>query len=302
MRRVPSVAAVLIATVMLTGACSSTPAPTSASSRCPTEAVSVVVTVDQWGDIVDQLAGDCGEVTTIIEGSVDDPHSYEPTAADTAEFTAADLVVMNGLGYDPWAADAVETLSPQPAVVNGGEVVGLEEGDNPHIWYGPDYVTLAAEAVTTELKTLAPEAADYFDEQAQAWTMSMQPYFDEITSIKQAHSSARFASTESIFDYMTEALGMQNLTPQGYQNAAGNASDPAPGDVNEFEQLLRGGTADVLIYNVQTEGAVPQQLRSVADAAGVPVVEVTETVARGATSFVEWQLVQLEALSAALSS
>ena len=35
----------------------------------------------------------------------------------------------------------------------------------------------------------------------------------------------------------------------------------------------------MLIYNRQTEGAVPEQLRAAAEQAGVPVVEVTETVA-----------------------
>jgi zinc/manganese transport system substrate-binding protein len=60
-----------------------------------------VVTVDQWGDIVSDLAGACGEVTTIIKSSSIDPHDYEPTPADSAKFDRAKLVVVNGLDYDP---------------------------------------------------------------------------------------------------------------------------------------------------------------------------------------------------------
>ena len=104
---------------------------------CPTTAIPVVVSVDQWGDIVDQLAGDCGDVTTVFKSTSADPHDYEPTPADNAKFTGAKLVVENGLDYDPWADKAVATLDTKPAVVNGGKVVGLENGDNPHIWYGP---------------------------------------------------------------------------------------------------------------------------------------------------------------------
>jgi zinc/manganese transport system substrate-binding protein len=273
----------------------------SADASCPTDPVAVVVSVDQWGDIVEQLAGGCGDVTTIIEGSADDPHDYEPTTADTAAFGDADLVVMNGLDYDHWAEEAVETLDQQPAVVNGGEVVGLEEGDNPHIWYGPDYVTQVADAVTTELSTLAPAASEYFADRAQVFTTAMQPYFDQIEAIRTDHPGATYAATESVFDYMGEALGMQNLTPAGYQDAAANESDPAPGDVNELLALLQGAGVDVLVYNTQTEGAVPEQLRGAAESAGVPVVEVTETVSPGTDSFVTWQVAQLEALAAALS-
>ena len=45
---------------------------------------------------------------------------------------------------------------------------------------------------------------------------------------------------------------------------------------------------------------MPEQLRSAAEAAGIPVVEVTETVAPGAKSFEAWQVDQLTALAKAL--
>src|SRR4051794_6515607 len=89
-------------------ACSSGSAsPASASAKasgtsappCPVAAIPVVVSVDQWGDITQQLAGACGQVTTIISGSSADPHEYEPTPADSATFSKAKLVVMNGLDY-----------------------------------------------------------------------------------------------------------------------------------------------------------------------------------------------------------
>src|SRR4051794_14788110 len=97
----------LIVALLLSGCGSSSgdssTADSSTKGDCPTSAVPVVVTVDQWGDIVDQLAGACGTVTTIFKSSSADPHDYEPTPADIAEFSGAKLVVENGLDYDPWA-------------------------------------------------------------------------------------------------------------------------------------------------------------------------------------------------------
>ena len=278
-------------------------APEGASpGDCPTDPVQVVVTVNQWGDVVDALAGDCGRVTTIIGGTAGDPHDYEPSPADNAAFTKADLVVMNGLDYDHWADDAIDTLSSPPAVVNGGDVVGRAEGDNPHLWYSPDYVRAIAAAVTTELKSLAPTAAGYFDAQAGAWRASMSAYDDEIASIRQQHPGARYAATEPVFAYMAEALGLEDRTPPGYANSAANESEPAPGDISGFEKVLAADQIDVLVYNTQTEGNVTDQLRSRAESADIPVVEVTETVPPGQTSFVDWQVGQLRALSAALAS
>ena len=64
--------------------------------------------------------------------------------------------------------------------------------------------------------------------------------------------------------------------------------------------LLESRGADVLIYNTQTEGSVPEQIRAAAESAGIPVVDVTETVPPGTDSFEAWQVQQLDALAKAL--
>ena len=166
MRARLGVVAVVIGVLMLV-ACGSTDSGGAASGapqgNCPTAALPVVVSVDQWGDIVDQLAGDCGDVTTIFKSSSADPHDYEPTPADTAKFTGAKLVVVNGLDYDPWADKAVATLDTKPAVVNGGKVVAVEQATTRTSGTGPTYVYKIADAVTAELKQLEPKDASYFD-------------------------------------------------------------------------------------------------------------------------------------------
>lgn len=273
---------------------------TVAARDCPTTPIQVVVSVDQWGDIVDQLAGDCAMVTTVIASSKVDPHDYEPTSGDAAKFTDADLVVVNGMDYDPWANKIVATLNPQPPVIDAGQVAGLAEGQNPHVWYGPDYVFEFADAVTAELSTLSPQAAGYFAAQSESWSTSMQPYRDEIASIKANFSGRSYAATESVFDYMAVALGLIDKTPKGFARAAANETDPAPGEISEIDKLLTAQGVDVLIYNIQTEGAIPEQIRSTAKKASVAVVEVTESVPPEAKSFEQWQVAQLEALSAAL--
>ncbi|MEO6822920.1 MAG: zinc ABC transporter substrate-binding protein, partial [Candidatus Nanopelagicales bacterium] len=130
------------AALMLAGCATTTAAAPSVqtsaeAATCQGQAVPVVVSVDQWGDITSSLGGECAQVTTILASSSVDPHTYEPTTGDLAEFTGAMLVVINGAGYDTWASKAVATVSPAPAVVDGGAVVGVGPGANPHLWYNP---------------------------------------------------------------------------------------------------------------------------------------------------------------------
>ena len=99
---------------------------------------------------------------------------------------------------------------------------------------------------------------------------------------------------------MATAVGLTDVTPEGYRRSTSNGSDPAPGDLSDFEAKLADGSVDVLVYNSQTAGKVPEQLRAAAEKARVPVVEVTESPPDANGSFVAWQLGQLQALSDAL--
>jgi zinc/manganese transport system substrate-binding protein len=290
-----------MAGLALLAACAPSSARSSAGEGdCPGGRIRIVVTVDQWSDLVQRLAGACGEVTTLVKGSTGDPHDYEPTPADLAAFTDAALVVVNGLGYDAWAGKAVDALDHRPAVVDAGKAAGRSDGDNPHLWYDQVAVRAVADSVSEELTRLRPRAVEQLEADRAALETELAPYDEEIAAIRAAGGHPRYAATEPVFDLMAAAVGLEDATPSGYHKAAANESEPGPADLSAFEDALRSRSVDVLIFNTQTEGAVPDQLRAVAERAGVPVVEVTETVASGANGFVDWQLDQLHRLAAAL--
>ena len=161
-RRGAAAAVAGVVGVLVLGACASGGADANADTvgDCPGGRIPIVVTVDQWGDLVGRLAGACGDVTTIVSGTTGDPHDYEPTPADLAAFGDAELVVVNGLGYDAWADKALDALGHRPAVVDAGEVAGRDDGDNPHLWYDQATVRAAADAVTEELTALRPRAVE----------------------------------------------------------------------------------------------------------------------------------------------
>ena len=324
-------AAVLLTAPFALAACSGGGAESDTAAggdapACPVTPINVVASVDQWGSIVSQLGGECAKVTTLLAGSSVDPHDYEPSPADAAKFEGAQLVVINGGHYDEWAAKLAAGSAPDAPIVDavelsGGEA-GYEEtagehaehaeaghdeaghdeegGENPHIWYAPAAVTGVADTVTEQLNKIAPDASEYFTERRAAVAESFKPYDDLVAKLKESATGKSYVATESVFDDMAAALGLQNKTPQGYQNSSSNETDPSPADLDAFIGLLRDKGADVLIFNTQTEGSVPDQIRSAAEQAGVPVVEVTETVPPGAKSFEDWQVDQLTSLAKAL--
>ena len=309
-----SVAAAVALTLAATG-CSSSQTKTSAPSgapgapsasgstaaaSCPTAPVPVVVSVDQWGDIVSELGGGCANVKTVLASSSVDPHDYEPSPADAVSFTGAKLVVVNGAGYDTWASKLAASSAGGAPVVSAAAVTKTPDGANPHLWYLPSAVTTVADAVTAELSKLDPQAGDYFSRHRSQFTAAMAPYTGLIDKIKAGAAGKSYAATETVFDYQAQALGLVNKTPAGYERASANESDPSPGDIDAFRNALSARQIDVLIYNTQTQGSIPDQIRAAAQQARVPVVNVTETVPPGQTSFEGWQYAQLAALGKAL--
>jgi zinc/manganese transport system substrate-binding protein len=295
-------AAVLATTLAIAGcgASAGSTASTKPRGACPTRPVPVVVSVDQWGDIVGRLAGDCGDVTTVFRSSAADPHDYEPTPADSARFEGARLVVINGLGYDSWATKAVDALDTRPVIVNAGKLAGGSDGDNPHVWYDPVSVYRVAAGVTAALGRLEPSDAAYFAGRHAAWVRSMQPYEAAIARARRADAHKTYGATENVFDDMAAAVGLRDRTPRGFRRAAANESDPSPGDLDAFERALGRGSMSLLVVNTQTEGSIPSRIRARAEAEHLPVLEVTESVPPGARSFESWQVAQLDALTKAL--
>ena len=304
--RTTTAAAVALAVLGLTGCTGGSDdgsaVATGDPGACPGEVVDVVVSVGQWGDLVRSVGGDCANVTTIVASGAVDPHDFEPGTADLAAVSDADLVVVNGADYDHWAEEAVGSQDPAPAVLSVAKVVDAPEGGDPHLWYAPAAVQAVGPALADELARLSPDAADFFQERAGAWQDGLRPYLDGVHALGSTLSGRTYAATEPVFDRMAAALGLVDSTPQGYRRASSNESDPAPGDLVELETALAGGRIDVLIYNTQTSGSVPEQLRAAAEAADVPVVEVSESPEDPDGSFVAWQLAQLTDLSDALAA
>jgi zinc/manganese transport system substrate-binding protein len=273
----------------------------SAAGPCPVAPVNVVVSVDQWGDIVATLGGNCVKMKTVVVSSSVDPHDYQPSPADASYFSGSQLVVINGADYDPWASRLATTTVPKVPLISAATVTETPDGANPHLWYSPSAVRALADAVTAELTRLSPSAAGYFATQRTTFTTDLKPYEVLIAKIRTAVSGKSYAATESIFTYMANALGLVDKTPAGYRRAVENGTDPSPGDLNAFRAALRGHQIDVLVLNPQTEGPLPDQIRTAAQEVGVPVVDASETIPAGAKSFQSWQMDQLTALARVLN-
>jgi zinc/manganese transport system substrate-binding protein len=292
-RRFWAVMSVVLALV----ACGSpSPLPSTGSIR-------VVAGQNFWGSIAIQLGGSKASVQSVVSDPNADPHEYETNTNDARAFAEANLVILNGAGYDTWGT---KLLSSNPSdhrtVLIAADLLGKKAGDNPHFWYYPDYVTRVADQITSDYKSIDSADAAYFDQQRAAFTTALKPYTQRLAEIKAKFSGAPVAATESIFVYMATALSLNLISPTEFMNAVAEGTDPPASAVITFQNQITSRQAKVLVYNVQTATAVTTNIKHLAALADIPVVGVSETLQPESATFQDWQLAQLLALENALNA
>ena len=254
----------------LTG-CGESGSSPSASGSGPLQ---VVTSINQWQSLAVDLAGDQARVDTILSNTSTDAHDYEPTTADIARISRADLVIVNGAGIDDWAAKAAET--GQARLVDISKASGRKAGDNPHLWFSSQSRRAAAKAVHEAYRQLRPDQGDGFDKAYQDWQGRQARLDDLIAKARKQTQGRHYAATESAAYYLCHDLGMKDLTPEGYLRAAANESEPSPEDLVAFRHLLASGQLDMLVLNTQEVNRTSKDLATEARKAHVPVFEVSE--------------------------
>jgi zinc/manganese transport system substrate-binding protein len=295
-RRAVGATGLLACAALVVGACSSstkssssTGSPGATTVAAPTKVLNIVAGQNFWGSIVTQLAGNAGKVTSVVTDPNADPHNYESSSDDARAFANADYVVLNGAGYDAWGDKLIAgNPNAKRKVFTVADLLGKKEGDNPHFWYNPDYVTKVADQVTADLKSLDRADAAYFDAQRTAFETALAPYRARLAAIKAKFAGTPVASTESIFVYLGDYLGLKTLSPPEFMQAVAEGNDPPAPSVAAFQDLLSKKQVKVLVYNQQTSTAVTTNLRKVATNQGIPVVGVTETIQPPDATFQEW--------------
>jgi zinc/manganese transport system substrate-binding protein len=275
---------------------------TSAGSG-PSGKVTVVAAENFWGSIAAQVGGDRVNVTSIITNPNTDPHSYEATAGDGRAFATAQLVVVDGIGYDPWAQSLL-AANPTPGrlVLNVGTLVGIPAGGNPHRWYDPTNVHQVIEQITADYKRIDPQDASYFVSQEHAFvTQGLAQYDRLIDDVRARYGGTPIGASESIVTPLAAALGLHLLTPPTFLDAISEGTEPTAADKATIDTQIQQNQIKVYIYNSQN--ATPDVTAQVqaAKARGIPVATVTETLAPANATFQAWQVRQLLGIEGALA-
>ena len=306
-KRTYIIIAVLVALIVVGtfvgGYLSYRPAP----SKSSTSVLQIVAAENFWGSLVSQLGGTHVQVLSIVTDPNADPHEYESSTADAIAISNARYVIVNGAGYDSWALSLISANNnPNQKVLNVANLLGKKDGDNPHFWYYPLYVNESVHQMYSDLVSLDPANAAYYTQQYINLNASLGVYNERIDEIRQKFAGTEVASTESIFEYLANATGLDLVSPTAFMEAVAEGNPPSEKSTMQFTNQLQSGNVSVLVYNNQTITQLTNYMKATAVQNNVAIVGITETLQPWnetfKVTFQDWMNAELISLQHALTA
>ncbi len=223
----------------------------------------VVTTFTILGDMVKNVGCEHVALTTLV-GPDADAHVYEPTPADARALAQADVVVVNGLGFEGWIDRLVKVSGYKGRVVvaSAGIAPLTAEPDrpDPHAWQDLANGRLGVANIARELVAADPPHADDYRRRAEAYDRQLAALDRDIRGRLEALPADRrkVITSHDAFQYFGRAYGIDFHAPVGLSTE----SEPSAGEVAALIRQMRDeGIQAIFVENITDPRLVEQLAR-----------------------------------------
>ena len=174
-------------------------------------------------DLVSQIGGEHVTVISLV-GPNADAHVYEPKPQDAVALSSADIIFVNGLGFESWMERLQQVASRQTKVVVASKgivpliiVEGGQQVPDPHAWQSPANGLIYARNVADALCGLDSEDCGKFRGNLEDFGNRMK-FLDEDFRNRISHiseSKRQVITTHDAFAYYGAAYGIRFLAAEG---------------------------------------------------------------------------------------
>lgn len=226
--------------------------------------VNAVASFSILGDMVARVGGDRVALTTIV-GPNADTHVYEPTPADAANVSKAQVFFISGLGFEGWMDRLVEATGYKGPLVVASDGVSSRSMDedgktitDPHAWQSLSNGLIYVANIAKGLCAVDAEGCATYEANAKT-------YSDEISAL-DAQVKAEIAgvpeakrkviTTHDAFGYFGAAYGVTFEAPEGVSTE----SEASAADVAKLiEQIRKEGVTALFVENM-SDGRLVEQI------------------------------------------
>lgn len=236
----------------------------------------IVASFSILADLVREVAGDAAEVTALV-GPDQNAHGFEPAPSDARALSGADVVVLNGLGFEGWldrlvrssgfkgkrivATDGVKTR--RSAAAGGGHGGGHNHshgGIDPHVWQDPGRVRTMVRNIASGLAAADAGRTTIYARNADAYLGRLAELDGWISGQIASVPAGRrkIITSHDAFGYFEERYGVDFRAPRGVNMEA----EPSAADLARLiREIKRAKIKIVFMENISDPRMMEQLAR-----------------------------------------
>lgn len=237
--------------------------------RAQAPAPRVVARFSILADMARELAPAGVQVTALV-GPDSDAHVYEPSPADGKRLAQADLVLVNGLGFEGWIERMVKVSGYRGTLAVASKGIQPRSGGHhdadPHAWqdlalarrYAANISAALTQRWPGQRDEIARRNADYvtridqLDARVREWLGTVP------------RALRRVITSHDAFGYFGAAYGVDFLAPQGWNTH----SEPSAAAVARLiRQIKKDGVRAIFVENISD----PRLVERIAREGGVRI-------------------------------
>ena len=226
----------------------SLPLALPAAAQDATKKIPVVASFSILGDFVKEVGGDRVAVTTLV-GPNGDAHVFQPAPADAKKVAAAQIVFVNGLGFEGWIDRLVKASGTKAEIVVATKGITPREmadededdhaaqghkdhdhdhakkgehdhdhgGTDPHAWQSVANAEIYVANIRDALIAADPAGKAAYEANASAYTAKLEALDAQVKAAMAAipESRRRIITSHDAFGYFGAAYGVEFIAPQG---------------------------------------------------------------------------------------
>ncbi|MBS1065844.1 zinc ABC transporter substrate-binding protein [Gluconobacter kondonii] len=239
--------------------------------------VRVVCVEAAWCDVAAQIGGADVQTQVLLATPGIDPHDLTPSPSMARAMAGATIAVVNGATYDDWALPFTASV-PERIVV--ASLTGWRPGDNPHLFLDPVAVGKVAQVFADRLSHQPGISAPAVAERLAIFRKELDGVTDRLAAMKARHDSVPVAAVEPVGETLLRDAGLAVLD-ENFALSIMNHAEPSPRDVAQVDMLIDGRKVRMLMTNPAIHSPQIDRLVDRAQAVGLPVVAIGETLPPG---------------------
>ncbi len=198
-------------------------------------------------DFVSKIGGDKVQVYNLVPNGTE-PHNWEPTAGDILGLKDADVFFYNGGGMEGWTDKVMESVKGENVrcvcLSEGIELIGGNEGADPHIWLDPKNAKKEAETIKTTLIMADPDNEEYYNQNYKDFSDKINKLDSDFKAAVLNKKNKTIVVAHQAYGYLCKAYGLQQLAVEGLSAD----SEPSPAKMAEISEFIKNNGVKVIFF------------------------------------------------------